>query len=385
MSYHGTSGTVKSVLASLVFLAAISGCGQDRVKLANEYINVKMYDQAESILREELNERPESATAHFALGRCLLEAGKDSEAGREFDKSVMIDDGFAKEVSQAYLGSAKRLFATGGNVKRAVGYLTRVVATSRDMAGDIAQVCREQATARAVVPGGTDDAILLFETALELAPKLAEKVAHDSLEAAGKVAGDDAEAAARYAEYAMAGNPSYAKRVAKLYKEMAIAAYDSGDSPSARQYARRAVDVNADFAEDKTLRKVLMSKDMDVNVQAAVGVLEEIVAVQQTFADEHDGRYADIDQLRGSTEETALGEVLATMNADGYTFEVVISDIGANFYAMAKPTQYERTGLKSLFVDSSGTVRGDDIKGKMPSAIPGDELYGENLEEIGIE
>ena len=385
MSYHGISRTAKTVLASLVFLAAMSGCGQDRVKLANQYVDIKMYDKAESILREELNERPESATAHFALGRCLLEAGKDAEAGREFDKSVMIDDGFAKEVSQAYLNSATRLFATGGDVKRAVVYLTRVVATSPDMAGDIAQVCREQATARAVAPGATDDVILLFETALELAPKLGEKVASDSLEAARKVAGDDAEAAARYAEYAMAGNPAHAESVAKLYREMAIAAYDRGDSPSARRYANRAVDINAEFAEDKTLRKVLVSKDMDMNARTAAAVLRDIVRAQQTFADEHDGRYADIDQLRGSTEGTRLGEILATMNADGYTFEVVVSDIGANFYAMARPTEYGQTGLKSLFVDSSGTVRGGDLGGKMPSPIPGDELYGENLEEISVE
>jgi len=124
---------------------------------------------------------------------------------------------------------------------------------------------------------------------------------------------------------------------------------------------------------------------MDVNALTAAAVLRDVVTAQQTFADEHDGRYADIDQLRGSTEGTGLGEILATMNVDGYTFEVVVSDIGANFYAMAKPTEYEQTGLKSLFVDSSGTVRGGDVKGKMPSPIPGHELYGENLEEISIE
>jgi len=383
MSFHGTSGTLMSVLASIVFLGSVSGCRPESIKLANEYIDIKMYDQAESLLREELKRNPDSAPAHFALGRCLLEAGKDAEAGREFDKSVMINKGLTTDVSKAYLELATRLFATGGDVKRAVGYLTRVVTTSQDMAGDIAEVCREQAASRAAVPGGADDTILLFDTALEFAPKLAEKVADDSFQAAGKVAGDDGEAAARYAEYAMAGNPRHAKRVAKLYREMAIAAYDGGDDAAARRYAGRAVEINADFADDKTIRKVLVSKDMDVNLRAAVAVLKKIVVAQQAFADEHDGRYANVEQLYGSAAAAGLDAFLSTMTSDGYTFEIAVSDIGANFYAMAKPTEYERTGLKSLFVDGSGTVRGGDLNGKMPSPVPGNERYGENLEEIG--
>jgi len=382
--YHKIGGMVAAVLAGVMLLAVTSGCGPDPVKLANQYIDIKMYDKAESMLRGELNKHPDSAEAHFALGRCLLNAGEDAEAGREFDKSVMLDDGLAKDVSRAYLDSANRLFATGGEVKRAVGYLTRVVATSADMAEDIADLCRNEAAKRATVPGGVDDTILLFDTALKLAPKLADKVAADSYEGAGKVAEDDPEAASRYAEYAMAGDPTYAKRVAKLYRQMAVTSYERGDGVLAREYANRAVEINADFAEDDSIRKVLVSKDMDANEQAAVAELKKIVEAQKLFADENDGRYADAGQLKGSAAGAELAELLATMESDGYTFRIEVSDIGANFYAMAAPIKYERTGLKSFFTESSGSIRGGDIKGKMPSAVPGDEGYGENLEEIGV-
>jgi len=383
MGYHRGQRTVTSVLAATLLLTAAVGCRPDPVKTADRYIDIKMYDKAEAILRAELDRHDDNATAHFALARCLLDSGKETDADREFDKAVMLDGGLARDVGKTYLDSARRLLGTGGDVERAVRYLKRVVAMSPDMGKDVAELCRAEAAKRTSVPGAADATILLFDTALELNPELGGRVAAAAFDGAGRVAEDDPETAVQYAEYAMSAEPEYAKRVAKLYRDITIASYESGDRVSARRYANRTVEINADYAADGAVRKVLVSKDMDNNEQLAVATLKRIVAAEREHAKTHDGRYATAEQLADSTVGTGLGELLATMETGGYTYQIVVSDIGANFYAMAAPKEYESTGVNSVFVDSSGVLRSGDLKGKMPSAVPGDETYGELLDEIG--
>lgn len=368
-------------LFAAVLLSALLGCSPNPVDVAGQYIDVKMYDKAESILRGELNSNPDNEAAHMMLGRCLLEAGDEDGAARELDAAVVINDKLAGVATGIYLDAAKLILATGGDVSQAVRHLMRVVAMSEQSSGDIAELCRKEAAKRVTLPGGGDDTLLLFDTALRLDPGLGNKVAELCIEGAKTLVVDDLDAAELYAEYAMDLNPVHADDVADLYRRMALAKYDVGDTGPARDYADRAVKLNAELADDTRIRKVLISEDLSRNEGRVVTMLERLAAAEMAFAEAHDGRYAAADELGASEAGARLTEFLASMESDGYTFAIIVSPIGANFYVMAAPTKYEGSGIKSYFVDSTGVVRSGDLDGKMPSARPGDELFGGRLPE----
>jgi tetratricopeptide (TPR) repeat protein len=378
--YRTYANIVTYAIAVFVLLTA-AGCGPDPVDVARQYIDVKMYDKAESMLRDEIKKSQDNEGAHLMLGRCLLEAGREEEAARELDAAVVINENLAGAATEIYLESARRLLATGGDIDRAVAYLTRVVAMSAKSSGEIAELCMDEAAKRVTVPGGSADTLMLFDTALKLNPKLRDDIAKHCFEGAKKIAEDDSATAAEYAEYAMGADPAYAEDVAALYRQMALAKYDDGNVGLARDHAERAVKLNAELAEDARIRKVLTSENMDRNEGRVVAVLERVAAAEEAFAKGNNGRYASVDELKQASAAAGLQGLLESMESDGYVFEIIVSPIGANFYVAAAPKEYEESGIKSYFVDSSGVVRSGDLEGKMPSARPGDERFGGDLPE----
>jgi tetratricopeptide (TPR) repeat protein len=85
----------KKGLAGLVLLVSISsGCSITDYRMTlkgNEYMAGGDYSQAERAFQEEVRKAPDSALAHFYLGRFLLAQDKAAEALPQFDLAVAIN------------------------------------------------------------------------------------------------------------------------------------------------------------------------------------------------------------------------------------------------------------------------------------------------------
>lgn len=85
----------KKGLAGLVLLVSISsGCSITDYRMTlkgNEYMSEGDYPRAESVFQEEVRKAPDSALAHYYLGRFLLAQDKAAEALPQFNRAVAID------------------------------------------------------------------------------------------------------------------------------------------------------------------------------------------------------------------------------------------------------------------------------------------------------
>ncbi|NTW89281.1 MAG: tetratricopeptide repeat protein, partial [Desulfobulbaceae bacterium] len=85
----------KKGLAGLVLLVSISsGCSITDYRMTlkgNEYMSEGDYPRAESVFQEEVRKAPDSALAHYYLGRFQLAQDKAAEALPQFNRAVAID------------------------------------------------------------------------------------------------------------------------------------------------------------------------------------------------------------------------------------------------------------------------------------------------------
>src|SRR5207247_10344527 len=81
-------------LFALVFLVTYtpgltSKPSDDKLERGVGLYQAKKYQEAESVLREAVNEAPGNPNAHSTLGLTLLELGKSQEALQEFQKALV--------------------------------------------------------------------------------------------------------------------------------------------------------------------------------------------------------------------------------------------------------------------------------------------------------
>lgn len=94
---------ILAVLAILVF--CIVGCGENRVGKAEKAFSVKDYKTATTLLAEELKDCPDSARAHFLLGKVKREKG-DPDWGESFTSAIAADKAMGPQVKE-YLMNRK--------------------------------------------------------------------------------------------------------------------------------------------------------------------------------------------------------------------------------------------------------------------------------------
>ena len=58
---------------------------------AEKFMKAGMYIQAEELLQKYILEKPDSAEAHFLLGKCYLAQGNSSGADERFRSAVKLD------------------------------------------------------------------------------------------------------------------------------------------------------------------------------------------------------------------------------------------------------------------------------------------------------
>lgn len=104
------------------------------------------------------------------------------------------------------------------------------------------------------------------------------------------------------------------------------------------------------------------------NETSAIAGLRAIAHAQMTFHHGH-GEYGDLTELAGGTPPYISDAHLASGEKDGYIFEVIVATT-TGFQAVASPVTFEKTGVKSFFIDESGTVRFTSDGSQPDSASP---------------
>ncbi len=98
---------LRGVLAGILMLSVIAGCS-NRVKRANELIDVGSVDQAITLLNEEIARRPKNAEAHYTLG---LAWRKKGDIGREieaFQSALIASSGIKQRIEDSVLKQGNR-------------------------------------------------------------------------------------------------------------------------------------------------------------------------------------------------------------------------------------------------------------------------------------
>lgn len=96
------------------------------------------------------------------------------------------------------------------------------------------------------------------------------------------------------------------------------------------------------------------------NEHAAMFVLENIKEAQAIYRNEK-GRYATL-------EELAEAGVLEKEGLDGLGYKIDIRVAGGRYEALATPTEYGNTGLRSFYMDEGGVLKAGDHAGRPASS-----------------
>jgi hypothetical protein len=94
-----------------------------------------------------------------------------------------------------------------------------------------------------------------------------------------------------------------------------------------------------------------------MNEIIALGDLRTIASAEETYqATAGNGQFGTSEQL---VEQQLIAKDIFTKS--GYQIAVTVS--GDQFYAIATPREYGKSGKRSFYIDKSGVLRGDDHGG----------------------
>jgi hypothetical protein len=102
---------------------------------------------------------------------------------------------------------------------------------------------------------------------------------------------------------------------------------------------------------------------MAVNETAAVNGLRAITTAETAYQATN-GSFGTLKQM---SDSQTLDSRLAGGEKNGYRFDVRVNST-TGYEAVAVPVQYNFTGLRSFYLDSSGLIRGGDKKGAEATA-----------------
>jgi len=86
------------ICAAILPVLCLAGCFNNRVSKAEELIKVKSYDQAITLLQEEIRDTPKNAEAHQLLGQIYSEKRDWQKARESFDSAVLADPSFKRRI-----------------------------------------------------------------------------------------------------------------------------------------------------------------------------------------------------------------------------------------------------------------------------------------------
>lgn len=106
------------------------------------------------------------------------------------------------------------------------------------------------------------------------------------------------------------------------------------------------------------------------NERLVITSLRKLHAAQMTYAAiSSNGDYGLFSSLR---EENLIDDALASANKYGYVYQMFVTPrVGttpSSYYAVARPSNYRKSGVKSFYIDQTGELRGADRNGAWATA-----------------
>lgn len=89
---------VSLILLSLIF--CMISCGDNSTNKAKEFMEANMYEQAITLLEQEIQKNPKNATAHMLLGECKLVTGRLSEAENSFKSATILQPEIGMKIGE---------------------------------------------------------------------------------------------------------------------------------------------------------------------------------------------------------------------------------------------------------------------------------------------
>ena len=103
---------VSGYLAIIAVLMALVGCGSKPGGKAAELMELEMFEEAQSLLIEEISKSPKVAELHRMLGVCYLCTERPEKAKESFDRTMALDPQQGEKIGTAYLDFGAKLLAT---------------------------------------------------------------------------------------------------------------------------------------------------------------------------------------------------------------------------------------------------------------------------------
>jgi len=101
---------MKLVLLIIFIAISILGCRSKEMKKAIQYMDVKMYKEAISLLEIELQDKPKNAEASYLLGICYLNDKNPELAEKNFKRSILLETSYKEKIAMIYYNESINLY-----------------------------------------------------------------------------------------------------------------------------------------------------------------------------------------------------------------------------------------------------------------------------------
>jgi len=91
------------VLSLFIFIVS---CGEKLTDKASEFMDANMYDQAITLLQQEINNNPKNEDAHFLLGECMLVINRLPSAKKSFKSATLLNPDLGMKIGDVAMSAA---------------------------------------------------------------------------------------------------------------------------------------------------------------------------------------------------------------------------------------------------------------------------------------
>lgn len=131
---------------SMITVSAFPGCGSRRLKKAEEFLEAGMHKQAIVILKEEINDEPTNATAHFLLAKCELALGDTEQAEESFARAVSLSPDLGWQIGNEIMKLGRQAVKEPATHNRARYLFDLAIKYNPDLKDEIAELYLTEAS-----------------------------------------------------------------------------------------------------------------------------------------------------------------------------------------------------------------------------------------------
>lgn len=238
------------ILILSIITMLILSCGSKEVKKAKQYIDAGMYEQAVELLQIEIKDDPKNPEAHYLLGVCYLNQRREGRAEEPFERAIMLDKGYRKNIGHGYYDAGLNLIDKG-QIDDGFDYFRKAIRMDIDLKKPIAQKCYELGIETSKTTSDPEEVLPFFDASVEFDPGLKDNVARASYNIAEDLAEKGfGKSAVRYAETSVDISPDYIKGAAQVYHLVGKELYLKGDKERGRQLLFKALKMNPEYEKD---------------------------------------------------------------------------------------------------------------------------------------